>query len=515
MITSNQSTEFQYKPLYKPNQLILGTGQTAIVTGWTVKNSVAKKLQPHEYAVIGQLYSSTRGISFLLRNLLANPHVRFLVVLNATKEDRNSGACECLLDFFRYGFKIGKSDTGKDCWLISSSRLGYIDIEIESDALEKLREAIDFREASSMSETIDRVRSLTNESIVKPWGNPLVFPDSEVITTVFPGNRYGHRVEAKTIAETWVKIIHRIRTTGTIRPTGYDGKWQELIDLIAVVTDEPDNFYYPEPNYLPIDQEFIQEYITQILNDSPYQEGVKYTYAQRLRSWFGRDQIEDVINKLIQEIDAASAVMNLWDSGGNIQRRPDGSSDHQHSGSPCLNHIWVRVVENELSLTATLRSNDMFSAWPANAMGLRALQQYIRDEIARRSDYNLSMGPLITISQSAHIYDDTWENADQLIQTEYSKLCQGRNYDDPVGSFVISVQNCEIIVEHITPGSGDVVNCYSGKSARKLYFKIAEDCPSLQVEHALYLGTELQKAEIALSIDTLVYKQDQPLINCN
>ena len=117
------STQYQYKPLYKPNQLIIGTGQVAVVTGWTVKNTVANKLQPTEYAVIGQLYSSTRGISFLLRNLLANPHVRSLVILNATKEDQNSGACECLLDFFRHGFNRGKSDAGKDCWLVSSSRL--------------------------------------------------------------------------------------------------------------------------------------------------------------------------------------------------------------------------------------------------------------------------------------------------------------------------------------------------------------------------------------------------------
>ncbi|MFM6439142.1 MAG: thymidylate synthase, partial [Microcystis panniformis] len=150
--------------------------------------------------------------------------------------------------------------------------------------------------------------------------------------------------------------------TGTIRPTGYDGKWQELIDLMAVVTDEPPDFYFPEPNYLPIDRPFLTEYIGQILDDSPIHQGVKYTYGQRLRSWFGRDQIAQVINKLISEIDAASAVMSLWDV-----------KDHEKGGSPCLNHIWVRVVENELSLTAIFRSNDMFAAWPANAMGLRAL----------------------------------------------------------------------------------------------------------------------------------------------
>lgn len=490
---------FEYKPLYKPNQVILGTGQTVIVTGWTVKESVAKHLNSHEYAVIGQLYSPTRGINLLVRNLLFNPHVRYLVVLNATKEDRNAGGCECLLDFFRFGFELGTSDTGKSCWVIRSKYSGYIDLEIDAAALEHLRRSLVVKEVHSISQAVVETRIALQP--IEPWGNPLDFPMSSIVPTVLPGQRYGHRIEGKTIAETWVKIIHQIKTTGTIRPTGYDGQWQELIDLMAIVTDEPENFYFPEPNYLPCDREFIQEYVSQILDDAPNIEGVKYTYGQRLRSHFGRDQIEQVIQKLVDDIDSARAVMSLWDV-----------KDHEANNSPpCLNHIWVRVVEQELSLTATFRSNDMFSAWAANAFGLRALQQHIRDEIIARSEHNLKMGSLITISQSAHIYDDCWDSAEKVIQSQYSKICASRNYADPFGSFVINLQNDKIVVEHMTPGSGEVVNCYSGRSAMQLYRQIAADCPGLQVEHAMYLGTELQKAEIALSMQGLIYRQDKQL----
>lgn len=502
-MAATEQTTHQYKPLHKPNQLIYGTGQTVIVTGWTVKESVAKYLQAYEYAAIGACYSPTRGISLLIRNLLANPHVRFLVALNATKEDRNAGGCECLLDFFRNGFKDGYSDTGRRCWVIRSAIPGYIDIEIDVDPLEQLRRSVEWQEAHSITEAVSLVKSYALRNLGAPaWGSPLEFPMSTVVPTVLPGPRYGHRIEGKTIAETWVKIIHRIKTTGTLRPTGYDGQWQELIDLVAIVTMEPDGFYFPEPNYLPCDRAFMGEYISQILDDAPYREGVKYTYGQRLRSWFGHDQIEQVIQKLVADIDSARAVMSLWD----VQ-------DHQANDSPpCLNHIWVRVVGNELSLTATFRSNDMFSAWPANAMGLRALQQYIRDEIAKRSDFNLRMGPLITISQSAHVYDDCWENADKLIQSQYVKTCRQRDYADPSGNFTIGVQDGKIFVEHTTPGSGEVINCYSGKSASQLYRQISADCPSIQVEHAMYLGTELQKAEIAVSLKQIsIYEQDKPL----
>jgi thymidylate synthase len=496
MTARGEVTQFQYKPLHKPNQLIYGTGQTAVVTGWTVKQAIAKKLEPHEFAVIGQLYSPTRGISLLIRNLLANPHVRFLVVLNATKEDQNAGGCQCLLDFFRNGFEEGFSDTGRRCWVIRSPITGYIDFEIDADALEQLRQSVEWQEVHSIGEAVSQVKSYTSRDTVEPWGLSLEFPMSTVAPTVLPGPRYGHRIEGRTIAETWVKIIHRIKTTGTIRPTGYDGQWQELIDLMAVVTDEPPGFYFPEPNYLPCDRAFIGEYISQILDDAPYHEGLKYTYGQRLRSWFGRDQIEQVIQKLIGEIDAASAVMSLWDV-----------KDHDKGGSPCLNHLWLRVVENELSLTATLRSNDMYMAWPANAMGLRALQGYIRDAIAKHSSYDLRMGPLITVSQSAHIYDDTWENADQLIQQQYSAICRRRDYYDPVGNFLIEIEADKIVIRQTTPGSGEVVAHYSGKDPLKLVREICIASPAINPEHAGYLGMELQKAAEYLNNGTQ-YIQD-------
>jgi thymidylate synthase len=504
---------FQYRPLCKPNQLICGTGQTAVVTGWTVKGAVAKKLEPQDYAVIGQLYSATRGINLLLRNLLANPHVRYAVILNATREDRNARACECLLDFFKHGFEAGKSDTGRECWVVRSPIPGYIDPEIPAEALEQIRSSVEWREAGSIAEAVTQVKAFAGRELLEPWGDRLHFPLEELNPSILPGPRYGHRIEGRTIAETWVKIIHRIKTTGLIRPTAYDGQWQELIDLMATVTDEPAAFFFPEPNYLPISPPFVQQYISQILADAPHQEGVKYTYGQRLRSWFGRDQIQQAIAKLAADPDSARVVMSLWDV-----------HDYEAGDSPpCLNHIWLRIADDQLSLTATFRSNDMFSAWPANAMGLRALQQQILTEIQTLWEQlphqkptsapdALRLGPLVTISQSAHIYDDCWENADRVIAAQYPRICQDRDYDDPSGSFVVSIQNDELVVEHMTPGSGEVVNCYAGKTATQLYQQIAAASPALQVEHALYLGSELKKAEIALQMgQPQLYEQDKPL----
>lgn len=495
----------KYKPKYKPNQLILGSGNIVIVTGWTDKKYISKKLEENEYAAIGNLYSPTRGINFLIRNLFLNPHVRHLVILSATKEDKNSGGCECLYDFFRYGIFLGKNENGDEKWVIDSPIKGYIDIEIPYEKLEDLRVKFYVQYAENLDNLISFVKVNHEDLKTKEPGfftkilpESESFPIKEVESSILPGARYGHRIEGKTIAETWIKILHRIKTTGAIRPTGYDGNVQELIDLVAVVNSEPEDFYFPEPNYLPIDRDYLNDYIPQILDDKEYVEGVKYSYGQRLRSWFGYDQIEQVINKLIGEIDAASGVMNLWDV-----------KDHLTGGSPCLNHIWVRIVDNELSLTATFRSNDMFSAWVANAMGLRALQMHIKEEIEKRFEggIQLKLAPLITVSQSAHIYDDCWENVDFLIKEHYKKMMKEKDYNDYVGNFIIETVSGVIMVTQ-TDTNNEPVKQYRGISPLKLINEISSSAPSIKPGHIGYLGIELQKALNAIQ-NNRNYVQDR------
>ena len=150
----------------------------------------------------------------------------------------------------------------------------------------------------------------------------------------------------------------------------------------------------------------------------------------------------------------------------------------------------------------------MFAAWVANAMGLRALQQYIRDEIGTRSNYNLRMGPLMTISQSAHIYDDTWDNADRLIANQHQTIINKRDFHDPSGNFLIEVEGQEIVVTQTTPGSGEIVGCYRGKHALKLLREICANSPAIHPEHSGYLGIELHKAYESIK-NIVSYTQDK------
>ncbi len=485
---NTQPPQFQYLPKYKSNQIICGNGLTAVVCGWTPRLAVAKALQKEDFAALGQLYSPRRGINFLIRNLLLNPHVRFLVALNATKEDQNAGGCRCLIDFWHQGCRPGFSEAQKPVWIINSEVVGYIDFEIPLEALDNLRSNVQAFEAHSLQEAIAIIKSLPKQT--QPWGIPQEFPITDYEAPLLPGRQIGHTIQAPTIAETWIQILHRIRTFGKLRLTSYGGKWQELITLTAVVTNEPEDFYVPD--YLPIDRPFIQEYSEHLLK--PQSKGnVRYTYGDRLRTYFGQDQIDAAIAALKKNPYSSRVVLNLWDS----------QSDLSAAEPPCLNHIWIAVSDGKLILVGTFRSNDMFSAWPANAMQLRTLQRFIQVNAVP----HIALGSLVTVSHSAHIYDDCFETADAIIRQHYPPKA---TFSDPAGSFVIGINQGEIVVELISPGAGETLRRYQGKSARAIYKQIASDRPDLETEHALYLGTELQKAEIALKLK-VPYEQDKPL----
>ena len=451
----------RYRALHKPNQLLYGTGGIVIITGWTPKERVAKLLDETQYAAIGNLYSPA-GVDILVRNLLHNPHVTGLIIIEATTQDKNSGAITHLLKFL-----VNQAEVGEDIAPDDIQRIRTLNWEV----WQSVDQSVDQDWLTAQCEVLSSSEPL--------GGNRKTYPMPEIDSPTVPSPLYGHRVEAQTIAETWVKILHRIRSGGVLRPTGYDGQWQELIDLMAVVTDEPTPFYFPDPNYLPCDRAFVNNYIPSILEDAPA-DAIKYTYGSRLRSHFGCDQIEQVVYKLAGEIDAASAVMSLWD----VQ-------DHVKGGSPCLNQIWVRIVNQELSLTAVLRSNDMFNAWPINAFGLRALQMYVRDRVCAEAGTKLDLGPLITLSQSAHLYDHSFAYADETIANHYGK--SPKSYSDPVGNYLVELLDGQIHITRMN-GLGKPIREYTGRNVRNLMDAIALDAPAMQPDHAMYLGVQINNA---------------------
>lgn len=151
-------------------------------------------------------------------------------------------------------------------------------------------------------------------------------------------------------------------------------------------------------------------------------------------------------------------------------------------------------------MTAYLRSNDMFKAYPENALALRT----IHAEIAQR--VGAKLGSLIIISNSAHIYSSDWEKTKKLL--EQYPIKQKIN-SDPRGNILVETENNKIKITHQSPQGVGIEEFYSENSL-DAYSKINSKKMISQVNHALDIGGEIAKAEIAIK-NNLKYVQDKSL----
>jgi thymidylate synthase len=115
---------------------------------------------------------------------------------------------------------------------------------------------------------------------------------------------------------------------------------------------------------------------------------------------------------------------------------------------------------------------------------------------------------LITVSQSAHIYDDCWDNADSLIKNHHFGGTNEMAYDDPAGDFLVTVESDRVRVTQTFP-TGTECQSWEGRNATRLMRQIALAVPHIQTGHALYLGGEIDRACRCLKAG-VEFVQDRP-----
>ena len=70
---------------------------------------------------------------------------------------------------------------------------------------------------------------------------------------------------------------------------------------------------------------------------------------------------------------------------------------------------------------------------------------------------------------------------------------------DPNGQFILSVDNeaGEIVVQHVN-NDGRLIHEYRSAKAERIQHELARDCALSDINHAIYLGRQLAKAENCL-----------------
>ncbi|PIN81720.1 hypothetical protein COV13_00420 [Candidatus Woesearchaeota archaeon CG10_big_fil_rev_8_21_14_0_10_32_9] len=130
----------------------------------------------------------------------------------------------------------------------------------------------------------------------------------------------------------------------------------------------------------------------------------EYTYGGRIFSFNEEvDQINDFILPLLsKDPHSRRAILVLYD--------PSKDSDVENKNTPGIIYIQFRILEGKLNVSCHIRSNDLFFGWPANIYQVYCLQGYVAEKL------KLIKGDLVTISNSAHIFEEDVEYIDELLR---------------------------------------------------------------------------------------------------
>jgi len=174
-----------------------------------------------------------------------------------------------------------------------------------------------------------------------------------------------------------------------------------------------------------------------------------------------------------------------------------------------ITQIQAIQANGRLHLLVTNRSHDIFKAAIPNAFGLRMVQKALAEEL------QFPLGQLQITSQSAHIYEQDWENASQLVRCRFWERSPDLVFDpaihgDPRGNVVISIEG-EKIVAVLQGGEGVELARIEGKTAAEVGLKITHLDLLSRHDHLIDVGIQLEKAEIAMK-KNLTFQQDKQLI---
>lgn len=204
----------------------------------------------------------------------------------------------------------------------------------------------------------------------------------------------------------WKKAIELIRESGE-RFMDNDGRvCVELNNLVLRIKDAENTDIEGPIDLISSQKKWIypsKDELAGIMFKSFQNPAYQYTYGGRIFNFNEEvDQVNEFILPLLnKDPHSRRAILVLYD--------PSKDSDVENKNTPGIIYIQFRVVSGRLNVSCHIRSNDLFFGWPANIYQVYCLQGYLAEKLKIRK------GDLVTISNSAHVFEDDFEDVDKII----------------------------------------------------------------------------------------------------
>lgn len=151
------------------------------------------------------------------------------------------------------------------------------------------------------------------------------------------------------------------------------------------------------------DVKYVAHFVKRMAEYSDNGQVLQGAYGYRWRRYFGKDQLDYVVELLKNDPFTRRAVVTMWDPRLDLQKE-NKSKDH-----PCNLQLVFRVLygrtnePNRLHMMVTNRSNDaIWGLFGANAVHMSAVQEYVAGHLG------LKVGTMTTVAMNFHAYVDVF-----------------------------------------------------------------------------------------------------------
>jgi len=246
-------------------------------------------------------------------------------------------------------------------------------------------------------------------------------------------------IEASNLAEAWEKAVRAMMARGYsrfVKAPEYQTWTRDCPMFISVKNALADPRLSAKA---PITLEMAKEYAQNLIHGMPKEKenAFDYTYYARLRHYpdcavracipaitdeheltkavhdisEGKcvveriDQVAKAIEIFKKDPTRRTVVMHTWIPKRDFEKF---SLKRKDTSSPCVVLMHPQLVEGKLHFNVTMKTNDLFNAWPGNAFAFTELQKYMADKIG------VGVGHYNHFSVAMQVYEEVYEAANAV-----------------------------------------------------------------------------------------------------
>jgi thymidylate synthase len=216
-------------------------------------------------------------------------------------------------------------------------------------------------------------------------------------------------IQDKTIEKVWKKALKHIMKEGYNFKDNEGRTCREIFNLILKV-EKPDEETTKPMEIISKLKKWIypsQEELANSILNKKFVPGYYFTYGDRAFNFRSEEQAINQVDKFIipllkKDPTSRRAILAFYN--------PLKDSLLYRKEIPSRMFTDFKIRNKYLNATTIVRSNDIFIGWPADIYQVYVMQKYIAEKL------NCSVGSTTTISISAHIFEEQFEDIQKILK---------------------------------------------------------------------------------------------------